>query len=80
MTMMEMQGILGEMLSKINDPNSTDRERKKILENAEYTAKIAKQMVNNADIVLRSDKLSNRHDRINVLVGDVQCQSTQTQK
>ena len=34
-----------------------DEERKKEQEKAEYVAKLAKQMINNADVILRSEKL-----------------------
>jgi len=50
MTMIEMQNVLGNILSQINS-NVSGSERKKILENAEYVAKIAKQMVNNSQSV-----------------------------
>ncbi len=57
MTMLELQDVLAEQLLAIKRPDMDDAERARELQNAEFTAKIAKQMINNADIVLRTDKL-----------------------
>ena len=71
MTMIELQDVLADVLSDVVDKNKSAAEHKKAVEIAEYTAKISKQMINNADIILRTDKLGNRHDRIDLVVGDV---------
>lgn len=57
MNLLELQNVLGKSISDITDASKTDDEHKFIITNAEYIAKIAKQMINNADIVLRSEKL-----------------------
>lgn len=57
LTMVELQDVLAEQLLSIRRTDLTDSERSRELENAEYTAKLAKQMINNADITLRTDKL-----------------------
>lgn len=57
MTLLELQNILGATISKITDESLSKREHDESLTNAEYIAKIAKQMINNADIILRSEKL-----------------------
>lgn len=57
MNLLELQDILGNTITEIIDDNKTEEEHKKSLSNAEYIAKISKQMINNADIILRSEKL-----------------------
>ena len=69
MTMKELQAILGNVINQFMKEGN-DRYRKEVYERAEFVAKIAKQMVNNADVVLRADKLCNRNDRINALIGE----------
>ena len=69
MTMKELQAILGNVINQLMKEGN-DRYRKEVYERAEFVAKIAKQMVNNADVVLRADKLCNRNDRINALIGE----------
>lgn len=70
MTMLELQNILSKVLESVVDESVTNEEHQKAIVNAEYTAKLAKQMINNADIILRTDKLADRHDRIDEVVGD----------
>ena len=69
MTMKEVQTILGNVLEQLMKEGN-DRYRKEVHERAEFVAKIAKQMVNNADVVLRADKMCNRNDRINAFIGE----------
>lgn len=69
MTMKEVQAILGNVLNQLMKEGN-DRYRKEVHERAEFVAKIAKQMVNNADVVLRADKMCNRNDRINAFIGE----------
>ena len=69
-TLIEMQEILGTQIKKVTDEELTNEERALVFEQAVYTAKLAKQIINNADIVLRADKLSARHDRIDKVVGE----------
>lgn len=57
MNLLELQKILGEAVKEITKKEKTEEEHKKDLENAEYIAKISKQMINNADVILRSEKL-----------------------
>lgn len=70
MTLIELQDVLGKQIEAIVNNKATPIEHKKALENAEYIAKIAKQMINSADVVLRNDKMCNRHDRIDKLTGE----------
>lgn len=69
MTMVEVQAILGNVMNQLM-AEGNDRYKKEVHERAEFIAKIAKQMVNNADIVLRADKMCNRNDRINAFIGE----------
>lgn len=69
MTMVELQSVLSKALTDVMDTESTPEEQTKALARAEAASRIAKQMINNADVVLRTDKLTNRHDRIDQVVG-----------
>lgn len=70
MTMIELQNILGETMTKVTDESLKPNEHEKATKTAEAVARLAKQMINNADVVLRTDKLCSRHDRIDKMVGD----------
>lgn len=70
MTLLEMQKILGEILVEIQNKDLSPEARALVIEKAQNSAKIAKQMINSADIILRSDKLCARSDRINRVVGE----------
>lgn len=64
MTMSELQTILGEQIKGMVE-GTTD------IEKAKAVAFLAKQMINNADIVLRADKfVNNKGRRIDKMVGD----------
>ena len=52
-----MQKVLGERIEITNDLAMSDEERKKENEKSDMIARLAKQMINNADVVLRTDKL-----------------------
>lgn len=63
MTLIELQKILGEEVQAVKD-GTADVEKAKAL------ASLAKQMINNADIVLRTDKfVNNKGQRIDTMVG-----------
>lgn len=70
MTLLKLQAILGKQIEKIIDEKASNLAHKKALEDAEYIAKLAKQMINNADVCVRTDKLANRHDRSDKLLGE----------
>ena len=57
MTLIELQKILGERISLANDKTLTAEERKREAEISQTISSLAKQMINNADVVLRADKL-----------------------
>ena len=66
MTLIELQKILGDEINAIATGENVELEKTR----AEYIAKLAKQMINNADVILRTDKLGNSHERINKIVGE----------
>lgn len=69
MTLLELQNILGatiELLAKSDDAESMEKAKTR----AEYVSKVAKQMINNADVILRTDKLCNSNARISKIVGE----------
>lgn len=57
MTLMELQNILGERIAITNYLAMGEEERKKENEKSDMIARLAKQMINNADVILRTDKL-----------------------
>lgn len=57
MTLIELQKILGERISLANDKTLSQEERKRESEISQTISSLAKQMINNADVVLRADKL-----------------------
>ena len=58
MTFIELQDILGERIRIATDENMSVEERKKEAEISQTISSLAKQMINNADVVLRTDKLA----------------------
>ena len=57
MTLMELQEILGERIRIPSDDTLSIDERRKETELSQTISSLAKQMINNADVVLRTDKL-----------------------
>lgn len=57
MTLIELQNILGERIAIAMDKNLSIEERAREAEISQVISSLAKQMINNADVVLRSDKL-----------------------
>lgn len=57
MTLLELQEILGERIGVARLNNLSEEQRKEENNKSEVIARLAKQMINNADIVLRTDKL-----------------------
>lgn len=57
MTLLELQDILGERIRIANDNSLSAEERKRENEQSQTISSLAKQMINNADVVLRTDKL-----------------------
>lgn len=57
MTLIELQDILGRRIEIATNNDLTLEERQKETEISQTISSLAKQMVNNADIVLRAEKL-----------------------
>lgn len=57
MTLIELQKILGERIEIAMNKDMLLEERAKEAEISQVISSLAKQMINNADVVLRSDKL-----------------------
>ena len=57
MTLLELQNILGERINIAINKEMSMEDRKKETELSQTISSLAKQMINNADIVLRTNKL-----------------------
>lgn len=57
MTLIELQEILGERIAIATDKELSIEQRKAETEISQTISSLAKQMINNADIVLRTEKL-----------------------
>lgn len=56
MTLVELQAVLGKQIEDLTDPREPLENKRRIAENALVVSSLAKQMINNADVVLRSVK------------------------
>lgn len=57
MTLVELQNKLGEQINLITDEKTPFDAKKKLSDVAQTVSSLAKQMINNADIILRTEKL-----------------------
>jgi hypothetical protein len=57
MTLVELQEKLGEQIELLSDPKTPYQAKKTISEVAQTISSLAKQMINNADVILRTEKL-----------------------
>lgn len=57
MTLAELQEKLGEQISILSDDSIDYEKRRNMTDVAMTISSLAKQMINNADVVLRSEKL-----------------------
>ena len=57
MTLVELQKILGDQITQVTSKNLSKEDHAEAIKTAESVAKLAKQMINNADVVLRADKI-----------------------
>lgn len=58
MTLKELQDKLGEQITLITDKTTPYAAKKQMAEIAQTVSSLAKQMINNADVVLRTEKLA----------------------
>lgn len=57
MTLVELQNKLGEQINLITDNEIPPEAKKQLAEAAMTVSSLAKQMINNADVILRTEKL-----------------------
>lgn len=57
MTLVELQNKLGEQIDLLTDTKTPHQAKKALAEVAQTVSSLAKQMINNADVVLRTEKL-----------------------
>lgn len=57
MTLVELQAKLGEQIELLTDKNTPYAAKKSMAEISQTISSLAKQMINNADVVLRTEKL-----------------------
>lgn len=57
MTLVELQGVLGERIRIAIDKTISVADRKEEADISQTISSLAKQMINNADIVLRTNKM-----------------------
>lgn len=57
MTLMELNQKLGEQIELLTDPNTPYTAKKKQAEIAQTVSSLAKQVINGADVMLRTEKL-----------------------
>ena len=58
MTLLELQKVLGERIEIANSKDVDAETKKTENETSQVIASLAKQMINNADVVLRAEKLA----------------------
>ena len=57
MTLIDLQDKLGEQIELLSDKSTPYQAKKTIGEVAQTISSLAKQMINNADVILRTEKL-----------------------
>ena len=68
MTLLDLQGILGDRVRVTLDPSLTAEEREIENEQSYLVANLAKQMINNGDLILRIEKLMAQTKGLNEFV------------
>ena len=57
MTLIELQNKLGEQIDLLTNQSTPHEEKKQLADIATVISSLAKQMINNADVILRTEKL-----------------------
>ena len=70
LTVIDLFERLGNQAERIFSGNLKGKERKEALEDIEATAKISKQALNAAHLVVKADKMSQKHDRTDRIIGE----------
>ena len=71
MKLSELQNILGERILKLTDETLSSEQRNQEIEISQTISSLAKQMINNADVVLRTDKLISTGELKNSKIKDM---------
>ncbi len=72
MDLLELQKILGNQISSILDLDDRSSEKFQTeMEKSYMISKLAKQMINNADVILRTDKFTAEHPSFSTHIKDV---------
>ena len=64
MTLLELQGIFGDTIRKIRQEGLTPEERQTVNEQSSLVMNVGKQMINNADMMLRYEKLQAQNSNL----------------
>lgn len=57
MTLVELQNKLGEQIKLLTDEKTPYEAKKRLADVSSVVSSLAKQMINNADVILRTEKL-----------------------
>ena len=57
MTLVELQNKLGEQIELLTDEKTPYEAKKRLSDVSSVVSSLAKQMINNADVILRTEKL-----------------------
>lgn len=57
MTLLELQDVLSNRIKVVENPGLSAEDHAREIETSKIVASLAKQMINNADVILRADKL-----------------------
>ena len=57
MTLVELQNKLGEQIELLTDEKTPYEAKKRLADASSVVSSLAKQMINNADVILRTEKL-----------------------
>ena len=71
MTLIELQNKLGRQIELLTDENTPYQARRSLADVAATVSSLAKQMINNADVVLRTEKLISEGKLRNAAIGDM---------
>ena len=71
MTLIELQKVLGDRVAIHSDMAMDSEERNKEIETSDMIARLAKQMINNADVILRSEKMIREKKLVDTTIGRV---------
>ena len=68
-TINEVIAVIGRNIEDIQDTSASQSQREITMERAQATAMLAKQFINAASLIQKADKMTNRHDRTDVVIG-----------